>query len=268
MAGALVAVSCSSGPAPPAKGTPPFLWSWAGETFATGDYQKTAEHLEGLAKTDNEFSARARPWRLVLLAGLVQGYIDLGEAAESGARNNKAGPGPYRKLMSDYRSHGSRRALEFAQAFGQFEKSQSTGDVTLAFTIPKGSAAPGPEINRMAAGFATPGQAGESMVAQALQRGVLLASSRAAGAPDDPAKARELLKSPPAAVPRNTFLLAMAQSLYDQAQLFHRKKLDLPDKFSFFMTQAGDVLKALPETKESKELTKKIQAALKDAKQK
>ena len=62
----LIANSCSTGPEPARMGTPPFYWLAAKETFTAADYVKTNNHLEQLTKSDNEFTSRALPWRLVL----------------------------------------------------------------------------------------------------------------------------------------------------------------------------------------------------------
>ena len=101
---------------------------------------------------------------------------------------------------------------------------------------------------------------------RALERGVVLAVCKAAGAPGDAAKTEELLKGGTATVPRATFLMAMAETLYSQSQLFTHEKLDQPEKLRIFCERAQAALKGVPESKESKELNGRIQAALKKVK--
>src|SRR5712672_2818125 len=108
-------LSCSSGPEPPAKGTPAFYWSAAKESYNSGDYLKTVDHLAKVAGTENEFRTQAVPWRLVLVGGMSKGYADLADQYEYGARSNKSNPAPFRKQTSALRSDASRLALDFAE---------------------------------------------------------------------------------------------------------------------------------------------------------
>src|SRR5262249_32308298 len=148
---------------------------------------------------------------------------------ENGVRAKKADPGGFRKYISNSRSAAGRLSLQFAEMFMRFQKSKDD-PIPLAFSFPSGSAASVPELNRASAGM--PLEAAEIGSAQkrALQRGVLLETCRAAGAPDDTAKAVDLFKAGSVQVPRATFLPAMANSLYDQAQLHGPRKLDDPEK--------------------------------------
>ena len=63
---------------------------------------------------------------------------------------------------------------------------------------------------------------------------MLLATCRAAGATNDPAKTQELLKTGEAKIPRATFVEAMAAALFDESQLYAYNKLDQPDKMKIF----------------------------------
>jgi len=58
----------------------------------------------------------------------------------------------------------------------------------------------------------------------------------------------------------------MVRNLHEQAKLFGRTKLDMPDRVELFCNQALEALKHVKETKETKELAKKIQDTLKSAK--
>src|SRR5512138_1722946 len=92
-AGALIAVvsvflilcSCSTQTSTVVKpGTPAFFWGAARETYAAGDYTKALEHLDNLISTENEYTARALPWSLVLTAGASAGYMEVADAYEAG----------------------------------------------------------------------------------------------------------------------------------------------------------------------------------------
>jgi hypothetical protein len=259
-------VACSTGPAPPAKGTPPFYWQAANENFAAGDYEKTTEHLEQLVRSDNEFAAKAFPWQLIMLTGIAEAYMDIGDNAEYGARANTSNPGQFRRQVSDFRSLAARKALNLAETFEKFKKRPAEQNVIYAFPQPKGSPLPVSQLTKLARGsMLTPGEMTTAQKAS-LERGILLAATRCAGARDDAAKLREILKSGTAEVPRNTFMMGMAESLYKISDLFGPLKLDLPDRRAFFIRQAADAAKGVPETKESKELLKKIDADTKKLK--
>src|SRR5436309_1422775 len=95
--------SCSSEPAGPAKGTPAFYWQAANETYKTGDYLKTLDHLDAILATDNDFSARALPWSLVLTSGMASAYMELADEYEAGSRANKSSPTAFRQSLRNYR---------------------------------------------------------------------------------------------------------------------------------------------------------------------
>ena len=134
--------------------------------------------------------------------------------------------------------------------------------MVLAFNYPSGSAAPVPEFTRVMNGQPLQPNEIESAQRRALERGVLLETCRAAGAPDDTAKGADLFKSGDVKVPRSTFLAAMGNSLYEQAQLYSSTKLDDPTRLKMFNSLASDALKGVPETKQTKELNAKIQKAM------
>lgn len=263
--GLLLVISCSSGPASPQMGTPAFYWQAAREVYATGDYTKTLEHLDQLLATNNEYLDRALPWDLALKAGLAAGYVDLAENYAVGARMNRSDPLAFRRMVSESRDTAARLSLQFAENFAKFDNLK--GDtVSLAFVFPRGSAAPVSQLSKVAAGIPLAASEAESVHRRTLDRGVVLAVCDVAGASGDSAKAEELLKSGTATVPRATFLLAMAETLYSQSRLFTPDKLDQPEKLQIFCERAQAALKGVPESKESRDLNGRILAALKKAK--
>jgi hypothetical protein len=262
--GFLLLSGCSSENAPPAKGTPGFYWSAARETFAAGDYVKTVDHLRKLTG-DKEYKDRALPWLLVMTAGMSRGYAELADGYEAGARVRKADPASFRKNTSNYRTLAGRYSLQFAEAYGEFQKDPKE-NVELAYRYPTGSPAQPPLVTKVSMGGYLQGTEPETAEKRSVERGVLLETCRAAGAPNDAAKTQELFKPGSVQVSRNTFLRAMANTLHDQAQLFGRRKLDQPDRLKFFCERALEAVKKLPDSKENKELISKINATLKENK--
>jgi hypothetical protein len=262
--GIVTLISCASGPSQPSMGTPGFYWQGAREVYKTGDYMKTLQNLDNVLATDNEYVTRALPWALVLKSGIAEGYMDAADNYSLGAHNSRE-PVGFRRLVATNRDSASQLALQFADDFGKIGKLK--GDtITLEFAYPKGSAAPVAQFRKVVNGVAL--TAAETEVAQqhAMERGVVLATCRAAGAASDTAKTEDLLKTGVASVPRATFMAAMADSLFHFSQLFAKDKLDEPQKRDALIERAQAALTGLPETKEIKELKSDIQAAIKRAK--
>jgi hypothetical protein len=265
--GALICclVSCSSAPAGPEKGTPAFYWQAAKETFAAGDNMKTLEHLDKLTSSDTEYKPKALPWSLVLSSGLAAGYEDLAEQYEAGARANKTDPAWFRRRVSEYRTVSKQLSLQFADRYAKFAASKGE-TVPLAFGYPKGSATASPQLTRVSNGIVLPQADVDLALEHTVQRGVLMAACRAAGAPDDPAKAESILKAADPQAPRATFALAIANSLYNLSQIYMPSKADEPEKLKIFCERADEALKTVPPGKESKDLAAKIDKALKKKK--
>jgi hypothetical protein len=67
-------------------------------------------------------------------------------------------------------------------------------------------------------------------------------------------------------VPREVFVFALANHLYDLAQLFDRSRLDKSDRLQFFCQKGLDALKSLKESEQTRELADKLQFVLKSGK--
>lgn len=253
----LMLAGCSSGPE---EGTPAFYWAAANDNFGQGDYAKTDEQLQRIMNhSDNDFTARAAAWDLVINAGLARGYMQLANAFDDGALANKANQLPLHRQANVYRSMAERLAIGFGEAFPKFEqRSAKDATVALAFQVPPGSIDEPPLLKRAAAG--NPPAAGEldGLEKKTADRNVLMAICEAAGAPNDLNKARDLFKAGPVSVQRPVFLFAMANNLFTISKLYDND----PDKLKYFLTHAQEVLKSVPESKETKDLDVDIQLAM------
>ena len=137
-------------------------------------------------------------------------------------------------------------------------------EVKLDFGTPSGLATEPPEIGKVVKGILPPEAEILSTEKAMLRRGVMIATANAIGAKDDGAKAVETFKSGDVKVPRDVFMRAMARNLYDRAQIYLPKTLDQPKRLQVLCHEAAEALNALPQqTKEDKELAKKIQDTLK-----
>ncbi len=258
----LILISCSSAPVGPQPGSPEFIWSAAGRTAAAGDWDKASLQLDKLASGQSSFAPKAQPWLLVLTAGMIKGYTDLAGSYEQGAKSNREQPLTFRTRASNYQRTAGRLSMQFAEAWQRFSNNKMD-QVPLAFAFPKGSSAISPHLMRVEKGMMPTEGDIEAAQSSAMERGVLLMACRAAGAGDDAAKGAELFKTADLQVPRSTFEFAMAGAMYDLAELYGSKKLDDPSKVKLFLAKAGETLKSVPESKETKALDKKIQALLK-----
>lgn len=256
-------VACSTGPPQAKMGTPQFHWNAAIQTHGAGDYAKVNDNLGEVIKTDNEFTARALPWRLVVLSGLTKGYADLADVWEAGVNANRANPTPFRTQMNAYRRLGGQLALQFGETLQKLQAANKGQKVTLAFAFPSGSAAEIAQLKRVSSGYVIPEAEVETLQRRVLEREVLLATCRAVGAPEDSAKAQQTFRTGPVEVEWPVFAAALASSAYDLSQMFTRDHLDRPDRLEFFAKQALELLKGVPDSKETKSLRAKIEKALK-----
>ena len=268
--GAAVAVlsliSCNSGPSAPEPGSPAFYWGAAGETWRSGDYLKTLDDLSHLTASQNEFTGRARPWEIVVASGIVRGEMDLLDAGESAARKAPARAGQIRRQMSAWRATGNSTTLELADTFQKFTTATKQDTVPLEFTWPPvGNPAPPLQLDRFAAGTPLSAADFDHMETAMIQRGVMLTTARATGSGEDTAKAQQVFRQAKPAVATETFMVGMAQVLYDIAALYGPKQLDMPNRHDMLVTLVTNALKVYPKDKDAAALSAKIE---KDAKAK
>ena len=227
---ALELSSCSSTVAARA-GSPESYWAAARRTYLAGDYLATVDQLDHLLDEQNEFAARAVPWSLVLTTGLAAGYIELAEDYTRGARNNPAEAAAFRRRAAEYRNLANPLALQAARIVDKLSQ-LPPGSITLSFGRPRGNLAPTPELYKIAAGLAVTEEEAEAAPIHALERNVLMSACLAVGAPNDSAKASEILGHASTITPRAGFAAAMADMLEKTSTLYARGGLDSPSKLA------------------------------------
>ena len=251
--------SCAQGPEPVRPGTPAFFWATANSAWKAGDFVKTNDTLNQIANTQSEFSAKARVWQLVVASGLVQGYTDLADAYDNGAKYNREDKTPFREQVRVAMSTASQLSVQAAETFQSFLKDEKTATVAFDFPFPAGSTAEPAQMPKLKKGILLHGAEAEGLQSAMLQRGVVLAAMRAAGlAPDTPNPAEAFSKG----AVREQFLTGMAGSLFEQSKIFGPKKLDQPQRLQALCTLAQQALGLVPPTAKTKELQGKIQGAM------
>jgi hypothetical protein len=233
---ALGTIACST-PAPVANARADFYWSAARETYAAGDYTKTADHLEHLIADRNPYTDRAIPWYLVVTSGMAGGYMELADQYTAGAHSNKEAAAAFRIKASAYRTLAGQWAMQFAQNADKFQQIP-LGPLHLGFALPKGSAAEPDLLAQIASGEELQTADAETAEVLTLQRAVLMAVCQALGARDNVAKAGQILAQDRSEEPRATFAAAIAEMLDARAKLYARNRLDEPAKLAALQARA------------------------------
>jgi len=239
---AALGITSCSGPATSSSVRADFYWSAARETYALGDYTKTADHLEQLIGDDNPYTARAIPWYLAVTGGMANGYRELADQYAAGARRNKSETAAFRAKAAAYRTMANQWAMRLAQNADKL-KDIPLGPLPLDFALPKGSAGEPELLSPIANGRELDAADAETAEVVTLQHAVLMAVCAAAGAPQDVAKAEEVLGRVPTEVTRATFGKALAGMLEDASRLYGRNQLDEPQKLAALRERADLVRK-------------------------
>ena len=262
----LILAGCSSGPQPPQPGTPPFLWAAAKTAYGAGDYGKAADNLTQLTRSENEFAARALPISIVIESGIAHGYIQLADSLDEGAKANRANPAPFRREATVVRGYATTASTQAAEALHRLLASDKSESFPFAFGSPSGSAAEPVQLQRVERGMLFPDAEIEALEKAMVQRGVLLSVAGVVGAGGDPAKAAGVFQNGDVKVARPVFLLAMAKSLFEAADMFSPKKLDLPNRVKMLCDVAEEALQGVPDGKEKKDLLGQIARSRKASK--
>lgn len=257
--GILAGCSSRSSPTP---GSPGFFWAVAQESYRTGDVVKANNTLCELSHSENSFSVKARPWHLVLAAGLSQGYSELADAYDAGATMNLTSPLRFRKEASSLRSLAASAALDFTQTVHETLILSKDASIGLAFRFPPGTAAEPEGLKKISYGIWLPDNEREALLNQMLQRGVVRAASSVVGNPDDPVKAQAVFQATEFQVPRAAFLFQTAKMLYEGSALFDPKRMDRPNRRALLCTEALKAIQSIPETEATKALAAEIQSTL------
>lgn len=270
---AFLLVSCSQPQTGPAIGTPEWFWVAANETYAAGDYEKTADHLEQAADSENPWQERAAIWRFVLLDGLARGYLELAEAYQDGAKKNEGNAPKLQNSIQQYQRDARRHTINLAESLGTARKMMGKAQsIQLDFTLATGSAAESPALGIVLGGTAPNESQAFDAETQTVERGIILATTAAIGAGDDAAKTRTAFETRPVEVAADLFFLGVATSLLDRSVVFDLDHLNEPDKRDIMIKFAGDFSKPALEgededlKKQAEELQEKIEEAKKPQK--
>jgi hypothetical protein len=219
-----------------------FYWTRAKERYAAGDYSKAISHLDHLLDAANPHSSRALPFSMILSSGTAAGYMELADYYTAGARANKGKALLFQRKASDYRTLANHMVLNFAENTKKLDLLQGDS-VQLAFGPPKGNAVEPALFTQISHGMVLSKEDEEAALDLALNRGVLLTVCSTAGAPNNLAKAAEILQRGEFLVRRAKFMTAVAEQLEQASQLYARNKLDDSAKMAMLHQMSQDVAK-------------------------
>jgi hypothetical protein len=251
--------SCSQGPAPVRPGSPAFYWAAADSAWRAGDYIKTNDSLNQLVTGDSEYAVRARVWQLIAASGLAEGYNDLADVYEKGARYNRTDAAGFREQVRLSRSAASTLSLQAAETFRRYLDTDKNASVSAAFAFPQADTPPAALLGKLNKGVLLKGAEAADLQKAMLHRGVSRAAARAAGIKPDAADAAEAFKKE---IPREQFLVATASTMVEQSRLFGVKKLDQPQRLQALCGLAQEAVRLVPQSANSKELQGKIKEAM------
>jgi hypothetical protein len=245
--------------APPKTGTLAYTWHTATESYKAGNYQRSMEQLTRLATAQSEYRTRARLWLVVVAGGIADGYLQLSNAYEDGARLSKAASSDYRNQVRELRNIANTAALAFAETMHDIMDENKDPRFAFDFGFPAGGSTEPLQLAKIRKGL--PMQAADHEVARKkmAEAGVVKFAALLAGSPSDIEKARQQFAAPS----RDAVLMGVATNLVSSADLYSQKKMDIPKRGNALCKEAAEALALLPDSKEKKALDTKAKDALK-----
>jgi hypothetical protein len=263
----LLLAACSTSPAPatskPKPGTPAFFWLTAREAVKQGDYVKATSLFADLAAGKSEYAEKARPMAALFSHGLTHAYMDLADTYAAGAKKARTNQAMFYRLTGEYRTKAKNAGMRYAEMARLLNASLPPDkEAILSFQLPEGPAADPGQYQKISAGLTIPVPEVADVEAHIVRHEMMLTALVFLGSEKQVDLGRSLYKEGEARVPAQTLLLAMARGLYETAEMFGPKKLSQPSSLrTVLLTEAGTALGKVKESKESKELGKKIKDA-------
>jgi hypothetical protein len=245
----------------------------AKDMFKKGRFDRTLEFTEGLAqqKPPKEFTQRAQVLRLVTLAGLMQGYKDLGQGYGKGSEvtKNPHFQVEYKRMRNDALHAGGQAALGLGEvAHSLTDGGQIAKELILEAPYPT-SEGPleVPELIKVKTGAWIEPEQQEAAAKAAQLKGIDEVLGEVVGG--DRSKARNAMNAGPVKIEGADFAIFLGQQLVDAAGFFDRKHLADYQKLKLVCgvadgstTAALALLKEKPDASKEK-ATKKIQDQVK-----
>ncbi len=255
---------CQTEPSGPVVGSAEWYWEAARHNYSIGDYEKTQEQLEQLARTHSDWSARAVPWRTAITGGLARGYLELTDTFGLCASMNAKVAADLQNPIQQWRRDARRHALNFTEGVAALaQMAQGKETVTLDFAFPSGRLAKSPVMENIEEGMPPRPDQIASCEDEALGRGLVQQARVMAGAADVP-QAQALFEKPLVEVPVNTMMVALADSLVELSTIFDPRHVNETDKQAYMLDLAVKTLQG-PLACDDAEIQKKAEELQKKA---
>ena len=247
---------CSSSddkPKPAQPGTPAFNWAAAKTAFEKGDYVKANNLLMQLSQGKSEFAEQARPLALMTSVSLATSYFELSEKYAEGAKRTRGQAAPFMRSTGLYKSQATASGMQFIEESRRFIDANKDKEVILQLGAPKAEDEDPPQYKKITSGQGIP-ESEVPGVEKMVIAGHLAKNMTAAGAS----------ATGEAKVAGPKFLLALANGLLSVAEMYGPKKLLQPNRIiEATLAEAAEALALVKDSKEARELEKKVAAAKK-----
>jgi|GEM_PF-2375427 len=259
---ALGLVSCggTQGPAKPKPGTPAFLWENAQQSIKKGNFVDASNQLDKLTGKDGEFRDRAEVLQLVIASGIAHGEMDWADVWEEGSKFARERHTDFKRSAFTVRTTANQMVMRAAEITHSRLAVLKDGDLAMTATLPTLSVDLPVEAGRVKKGVALQTAEKDAALTKMQQRGVLQAFALFAGAGKDMDKARDLLAKADFKIPKDTFLLGVANQYIDLADMYGSKKLDQSGQVKLLCSEADAALAAATASADVKALQKKLAA--------
>jgi hypothetical protein len=226
-----------------ARGSPEYSYSEAKRAVAEVKYEK-AISLAGDVQTkfpDSDYAGKARILRIVLFAGLSEGYKNIADAYISGFEKSIRNPGLLRSTAFDYYRKQKTEALGLYETASYFLKNFSEKtSYDLDCEFPKKDVTDNTRLNEIRQGNILDSDQRRVAEEDELQNGVIRSLAAFVGASGDRAKARKLLASGPRPLDHAEFLVILGRTFMDNQKLFGRSALNDTQNFRQFYQKASE----------------------------
>jgi hypothetical protein len=233
------------------KDSPDLHYADAKKALADVKFEKAISLTgEVLSKySGSEYADRARILRIILMAGLSEGYRSMADAYLAGYEKSIKNAGQFRSSAFDYYRKQKSVVLSFYEASDFFLKNYSeTTPYVLDCDFPSKDVTINRGIDDIRAGKLITPELLKVTDETELQNKVILTLCSFVGAGEDRAKARKQLEGGPKNLEHSEFMVTLGRTLLDNYKLFGRQALNDPTNFKQFVQKA----------KESSELAQKL----------
>jgi hypothetical protein len=264
-------LSCGGGGSKVSKDSAEYQYAQVKEAVAEVKYEKAISLTSDIQRKfpDTEYGDKARIVRIVLLAGLSEGYQQMAEAYLAGHEKSFQNAGKLRTTAFDYFRKQKSAALGFSEACDYFMKHYSDQkDYVLECEFPTKDVAHNKWLDEVRNG--TDIKAEERRIAEEsqLREGLIDTLSAFLGSRGDRAKARKLLEGGSKTLDHAEFMVRLGRALLENQKLFGRSALNEVQYYRQFYDKASEtselaqkLLKDKP-NKETQEMADALKAEL------